>query len=100
MNGFDHSDNQRGSSRIRPYNRIDTLDGTKITLEQSDGGIPGRMGFAARMHQLPEDRKHLIFRIRRQIAENNYDTAEKLEIAVERMFDSLAGGASSGRWDD
>jgi hypothetical protein len=48
------------------------------------------LGFAARMHQLPEDRKQLIFRIRRQIAENSYDTPQKLEVAMERLFDTLA----------
>jgi negative regulator of flagellin synthesis FlgM len=44
------------------------------------------------IHQLPGDRQQLIFRIRRQIAENTYDTPEKLEIALDRLVDSLGAG--------
>lgn len=45
--------------------------------------------FASQMHQIPEDRKQLIFRIRRQIAENRYDSPDKMRIALERMLDLL-----------
>lgn len=38
------------------------------------------------MHQIPPDRRELIFRVRRQIAEGTYDTPAKFEIAVERML--------------
>jgi hypothetical protein len=45
--------------------------------------------FSAGMHQLPDHRKQLIFRIRRQIAENTYDTTDKLSKALERMFETV-----------
>ena len=45
--------------------------------------------FSAGMHQLPDHRKQLIFRIRRQIAENTYDTPDKLKAALERMFETF-----------
>jgi hypothetical protein len=45
--------------------------------------------FASQIHQLADDRKQLIFRIRRQIAENRYDTPDKFDIALDRMLDDL-----------
>ncbi len=45
--------------------------------------------FASQIHQLADDRKQLIFRIRRQIAENRYDTPEKFDLALDRMLDDL-----------
>jgi hypothetical protein len=50
------------------------------------------LAFSAQIHQLPEDRKQLIFRIRRQIAENRYDSDEKLDLALDRMIDQLHAG--------
>ena len=47
------------------------------------------MDFARAMHRLPEPRRQLIFRVRRQLAEGTYLTDEKLECALERMFDHL-----------
>ena len=45
--------------------------------------------FSSEMHRLPEQRRQLIFRIRRQIAEGNYESEKKLELAFDRMFDSI-----------
>jgi hypothetical protein len=45
--------------------------------------------FSAEIHRLPDDRRQLVFRVRREIAEGTYDTPEKLEIAVERLLDRL-----------
>lgn len=56
-------------------NRVEELDQAKSV--------------SPRWHQIPEDRKQLIFRIRRQIAENTYDTPEKLDRALERLLDSI-----------
>jgi hypothetical protein len=46
--------------------------------------------FAKEIHRLPECRRQLIFRLRRQIAEGTYATDEKLELALERMIDRVA----------
>lgn len=85
MSGFDSLDDRcgepRGSAGAIRFQQVPSVS------DERPGGRA--LGFAARMHQLPEDRKHLIFRIRRQIAENSYDTPQKLEIAIERLFDSL-----------
>jgi hypothetical protein len=47
--------------------------------------------FQREMSRLPEERRQLIFRIRRQIAEGTYETERKLELAVERMLESVVG---------
>ena len=41
------------------------------------------------IHSLPASRRQRVFRLRRLIAEGSYETAEKLELAVSRMFDRL-----------
>jgi hypothetical protein len=43
--------------------------------------------FAKEIHRLPPHRAELIFRIRRQIAEGLYETPEKLEAAVEALYE-------------
>jgi hypothetical protein len=48
-----------------------------------------RQDFAFQMQQLPETRRQLIFRIRRQIAEGSYDDSRKFEIAFDRMLDRV-----------
>lgn len=62
-----------------------TLDETRV---QPD--------FAKDMHRLPEHRRQLIFRIRRQLAEGSYDEEAKLELAVERMLEDLGGRFDAG----
>lgn len=47
--------------------------------------------FAQEIHRLPEGRRQLIFRIRRQIAEGTYETEQKLELAVDRLSGALLG---------
>ncbi|WP_419193410.1 hypothetical protein [Kolteria novifilia] len=43
--------------------------------------------FAKELHRLPEERRQLIFRVRRQIAEGNYDTPERFRAALEALLD-------------
>jgi len=47
--------------------------------------------FATEIHRLPDERRQLVFRLRREIAEGVYDTDDKLEIALERMIDRVLG---------
>jgi len=46
---------------------------------------------AQEIHNLPEPRRQLVYRIRRQIAEGTYETEAKLELALERMLGGLLG---------
>jgi negative regulator of flagellin synthesis FlgM len=41
--------------------------------------------------RLPEIRHERVEEIRRQIAEGTYDTPERLELALDRMFDEFFG---------
>jgi negative regulator of flagellin synthesis FlgM len=41
--------------------------------------------------QLPEIRYERVEEIRRQIAAGSYETPEKLELALDRLFDELRG---------
>ena len=41
--------------------------------------------------QLPEIRHERVEEIRRQIATGSYETPEKLELALDRLFDELRG---------
>lgn len=54
---------------------------------------PARIDFNAQMHQMPEERRRLIFRVRRQIAEGNYDTPDRWEAALDRLFDAVEASA-------
>ena len=45
--------------------------------------------FIKQIHRLPADRRQLVFRIRRQLAEGTYESEEKLEMAFSRMLDSV-----------
>lgn len=38
------------------------------------------------IYRLPAERRELIFRVRRQIAEGKYETPQKMELAFERML--------------
>jgi hypothetical protein len=46
-----------------------------------------RFDFAKDVHRLPEHRRQLIYRVRREIAEGTYDTDEKLDAALDRLLD-------------
>ena len=41
------------------------------------------------VHDLPEIRQDRVGQIRQQIAEGTYETPEKLQIALERLFDEI-----------
>lgn len=77
-----------------------------------NGDVGGRLGkllkapvddlqttpnFSAEMHRLPEQRRQLIFRIRRQIAEGSYDSDKKLELAFDRMLDAIVDDSRPDR---
>lgn len=51
--------------------------------------------FAKELHRLPEARRQLIFRIRRQIAEGTYDEERRFELALGRLIDTVAGDRST-----
>lgn len=87
MNGFDDANHLQPSKR--KFGLMRRMEGASAAASSAPFH-EGTPTFAARMHEFPEDRKQLIFRIRRQISEGGYDTPEKLEAAVERMFERLA----------
>ncbi|MBY0589048.1 hypothetical protein K2X85_17885 [bacterium] len=83
MNSFQGPGSSFWSRPSRASNSV-TLAGVGLSPSaEPEAPMPT---FSAQMHQLPEDRKQLIFRIRRQIAENRYDSTDKLELALDRMF--------------
>lgn len=86
-----NSSNQRGEGNQR-VNRTAAWFSSSVTTVMDEAPVKKNSyapTFSAGMHQLPDHRKQLIFRIRRQIAENTYDTPDKLKAALERMFDTL-----------
>lgn len=54
---------------------------------------PARTDFNVEMHRMPEARRQLIFRVRRQIAEGTYDTPDRWESALDRLFDAVEAEA-------
>jgi negative regulator of flagellin synthesis FlgM len=53
-------------------------------LDLSDAGQ-----LAARVHDLPEIRADRVAELRRQIAAGNYETDEKLNVALDRLLDEI-----------
>ena len=77
-----------GDDRIRrphasQHEATSRLGGTVLNHQ------PAQPTLFANLASLPEDRKQLIFRVRRQIAENTYETPEKIEAAFERLLGSI-----------
>lgn len=70
---------------------------SNLTLKAPVEDIQATRDFSSEMHRLPEQRRQLIFRIRRQIAEGTYDSERKLEVALDRMFDAIAEEPQPGR---
>ncbi len=68
-----------------------TLRWASVTIDTTGGSTTPSMPplFALSTPSNADDRKQLIFRIRRQIAENRYETREKLDIALDRMLDDF-----------
>lgn len=52
--------------------------------------------FSQQIQQLAPARQELVFRVRRQLQEGVYDIEGKLEIALERMIDSLGDDSRFG----
>lgn len=46
--------------------------------------------FDKEIHRLPPQRRELVFRLRRQLAEGTYDVDSRLALAVSRMIDRVA----------
>ncbi len=53
--------------------------------------ISSEADLVSRVNELPEMRTDRIAEIRSQIASGVYETQEKLDVAVGRLFDELAG---------
>lgn len=51
--------------------------------------------FAAEIHQLPAERRELVFRVRRQLAEGTYESETNLDLALDRLLDDLDGPTRS-----
>ena len=67
-------------------------DETSMQPRVNDQSAPR---FNAELHALPEKRRQLIFRIRRQIAEGTYDTPERFDAAIDRLFDRVLAGSNT-----
>lgn len=48
-----------------------------------------RRDFSKEIHRLPEERRQLIFRIRRQLAEGTYPIDDHWELALDRLGQKL-----------
>ena len=66
---------------------------TQATPTRSDDQVD--LSDAARLRdqlaQLPEVRDELVERIKSEIGQGTYETDDKLEIAIGRLFDEMAG---------
>ena len=86
--------------QIRPTNNIQTTQAinvpTRNVTERTSAALPVdqlEISNEARLMQTQSTssaRADRIAEIRSQIAQGQYDTTEKLEIAVSRMFDEIA----------
>lgn len=74
-----------GIRRTEQKSSVDHLFGA----DQID--ISQEAEFLSQVHGLPDVRTDRIEQIRAQLAEGTYETGDKLEIAVGRLLDELAG---------
>ena len=89
----------QGSQPIRGPQKIDGAAAAQSTdaageaaLHEADQlDISPEADMVSRVQDLPDVRAERIESIRQQIADGTYDTDEKLEIALGRMFDEFAG---------
>lgn len=65
--------------------RFDAQERYTASMAPTDNDSMKR-NFAGEIHRLPEHRRELIFRVRRQLAEGVYEDEEKLEKAMERLM--------------
>ena len=88
-----------GSQPVRGPQKIDGPSATQsagdvneAALHEADQlDISPEADLVSRVQELPDVRAERIESIRQQIEAGTYDTDEKLEIALGRMFDELAG---------
>ena len=86
--------------QIRPTNNIQTAQSislpTRNVTERTSSALPVdqlEISSEARMleaQSISSSRADRIAEIRAQIAQGQYDTADKMEIAISRMFDEIA----------
>jgi negative regulator of flagellin synthesis FlgM len=84
--------------------RIDRPDRPRVAIDRTTPGadaqprqrpsdlveLSDRARYLARLQEIPAVRNDLITRIREQIEEGSYDTAERIEAAVRALADELA----------
>lgn len=83
--GWDDGTRLRGGRDAMPQRRHLLLQEATASVNTFGRG----RDFATEIHRLPEERRQLVFRVRREIAEGVYDTEDKLELALERMIDHV-----------
>ena len=89
----------QGSQSIRGPQKIDNAAAAQSAGEVNEAAlheadqldISPEADMVSRVSELPDVRAERIDAIRQQIADGTYDTDEKLEIALGRMFDEFAG---------
>ena len=91
--------NIHGSQPIRGPQKIDGAAAADSAAEVNEAAlheadqldISPEADMVSRVAELPDVRADRIEAIRQQIADGTYDTDEKLDIALGRMFDEFAG---------
>ena len=82
-----------GSQPIRGPQKIEGPAAPEMAeLHEADQlDISPEADMVSRVHELPDVRADRIEAIRQEIAAGTYDTDDKLEVALGRLFDDLAG---------
>ena len=86
--------NVSGSLPIRGIHKVDGPAASQSTqaLHGADQvEISAEADMISRAHEAGDIRAERVESIRQQIAAGNYETEEKLEVAIGRLFDQLAG---------
>lgn len=60
-----------------------------ITRPSDRVDISDRAKFLSQLAAMPEERSELVDRVRRELAEGSYDTAERLDAAISNLLDEL-----------
>jgi negative regulator of flagellin synthesis FlgM len=64
---------------------------TKTTTGADQLDISSEANFVSKARDLPENRADRVAEIRQAIAEGTYETDEKLNVALDRLLDEIAG---------
>lgn len=93
MNNIDPVGSLASHSTLREFARQSSAR-TQIT--ETAPGLSDRVeiselaSFLSRLAELPEDRAKKIVEIRSAIAQNNYVTPDKLDVATERLLEAIS----------